>query len=255
MGAPLEGQRPHDDVRLSRRKRHAWRGISRRDRRRFAATVGQWVGYEEALQSLFAQYGVKRFHSRKFRGKDWPHKRRAEFHSKFLRLSDENLGFGFAAILKPIEYAEIYRAGEMLRRARPDTEYGLCLRVAMWRAVLFMNERREDWPLNLVMEDGHKNVGDALRVYSEVKESFPAGLFNSITFQTKDDCLPLAAADHFAYSLFRFSAGMTGDPEEVYMPAGPADPPYVVHKIPIRRVLITRESLADLRNGLGQKQG
>jgi hypothetical protein len=172
-----------------------------------------------------------------------------------LRISNENLGFGIAAILHPSDYDEIYRAGDLPRRARRDTQYGLCFRVALWRAMLYLRDRQEDWPLGVVMEDGHRNVGDAIRVYSEISDGmYPAyrGLFGSISFLNKDCCLPLAAADHFAYSLFRFSSGATGDPEQHYMPAGAADPPYIV-TIPMARVLITRDGLAQMRDALSGK--
>jgi hypothetical protein len=34
-----------------------------------------------------------------------------------------------------------------------------------------MKDRPEDWPLNVVLETGHKNAGDAIRVFGEFRDS------------------------------------------------------------------------------------
>jgi hypothetical protein len=159
-----------------------------------------------------------------------------------------------AAVLKASGYKNVYRAGELPRtaRARPDTQYGLCLRVALLRALVFVIDRKEDWPLGLILEDGHKNIGDAIRIYGEVRDSLIPpydAVFNSIAFMSKTECPPLAAADHLVYSLFRFAAGYLGHTLHNFIPAGPAEPPYVM-TMPMRRVQIDQTTLAELRRDL-----
>jgi hypothetical protein len=142
----------------------------------FIASADQWSSYKGDLSQLLAEYEVKVFHARKFRTgkgdfKGWPMPRRAQFNSRFLKLADDHLAFGLAMILRPDDYAKIYRLGEFPRRARPDTQYGLCFRTALWKSAVLMKDHPTNWPLNVVLETGHKNAGDAIRVFGEFQDS------------------------------------------------------------------------------------
>lgn len=224
----------------------------------FLATVAQWDAYERDLAALNAEYGVKTFHAKDLRGrkgdfKGWPVAKRATYTSRFLQFADEHLACGISAVLPSDAYQQIYRAGEFLRTARPDTQYGLCVRTALWKALLFMKDRKQDWPLGMIFEQGTGHEGDAIRIFGEVKDSLLPeyeGLFRPITFDTKA-AIPLAIADALAYAIFRLSAGFSKHPTEPNAAVvGPADPPYYVSKIPMSRTLIDENTLATLRDNL-----
>jgi hypothetical protein len=90
----------------------------------FIASADQWSSYERDLSQLLADYEVKVFHARKIRTskgdfKGWPTTKRSRFNSRFLRLADDHLSYGLAMILRPDEYAKIYRLHEFPRRACP----------------------------------------------------------------------------------------------------------------------------------------
>src|SRR5262249_11443056 len=55
--------------------------------------------------------------------------------------------------------------------------------------------------LHVVLEDGHNNKNDAVRSYEMVRERLADAkrVMAGLTFGQKDNCLPLAAADLFAY--------------------------------------------------------
>jgi len=54
--------------------------------------------------------------------------------------------------------------------------------------------------LHIVLEDGHNNAEDAARIYKWVQDRVKARrAVAGLTFRNKKDCLPLAAADYFAY--------------------------------------------------------
>jgi hypothetical protein len=58
------------------------------------------------------------------------------------------------------------------------------------------------------LESGHKNAGDVIRLYDFFKKRLGSATNRSLAgliFEDKADCLPLAAADLFAYTsrLFR----------------------------------------------------
>jgi hypothetical protein len=68
--------------------------------------------------------------------------------------------------------------------------------------------QRTEPRLHVVLEDGHTNAEDARRNYEWVQNRLPdhralAGL----TFSNKKDCLPLAAADQFAYTAWGEKVG------------------------------------------------
>ena len=55
--------------------------------------------------------------------------------------------------------------------------------------------------LHVVLEDGHANARDAVRVYNWAQARFAQSrALAGLTFAKKNDTLPLAAADLFAYS-------------------------------------------------------
>jgi hypothetical protein len=119
-----------------------------------------------------------------------------------------------------------------------------------------MKDRPTDWPLNVVLETGHANAGDAIRVFGEFKESLNSEyspLLGKLDFASKEKCTPLAMADSLAYAIFRLSAGYSQHPADPNAAVvGPADPPYYVSKIPLSRTLIDENTLAILRDGLRQ---
>lgn len=224
----------------------------------FIATVAQWAAYENDMSALMTDYAVAKFHAKDFRGrkgdfKNWPHLKRARFNHRFLKMADDHLTAGMAMILRSNDYNRIYRSGSFPPKARPDTQYGMCVRAALWKAITLIVNRRDDWPLSVVLEGGHNNEADAARVFFEVKEGLRTeytNMLGGITFSSKPD-LPLAIADSLAYAIFRMSAGYSEHPTELNAAVvGPADPPYYVHKIPMSRTLIDENTLTALRDNL-----
>jgi hypothetical protein len=224
----------------------------------FIASDDQWRAYERDLSQLLIEHEVKVFHAIEFRTrkgdfKGWPTQKRARFNSRFLKLADDHLACGLAMVLRPEDYTNIYRVGQFSRRARIDTHYGLCFRTALWKSAVLMKDRRADWPLNVVLETGHKNAGDAIRVFGEFQEGLNAEYSSSLgklDFASKGNCLPLAMADSLAYAIFRMTAGFSQNSNPNAASVGPADPPYYVSKIPLSRTLIDENTLAALRDSL-----
>jgi hypothetical protein len=58
------------------------------------------------------------------------------------------------------------------------------------------------------LEGGHNNAEDAVRSYKWVQERLgPRRALAGLTFSNKKDCLPLAAADQFAYTAWGEKSG------------------------------------------------
>ena len=224
----------------------------------FLATVEQWDAYERDLKVLLDDYGVKKFHAKELRQtkgdfKGWPRARKAKFNSRFLQMADEHLSCGISTVLSSDAYNTIYRSGTLIRTACPDSQYGLCVRAALWKALVFMQDRKDDWPVSFIFEQGNGHEAEAARIFFEEKDVLLADykdLFGSLTFETKA-ALPLAIADSLSYAVFRKSAGYSQHPTiPDAAPIGESDPPYYVHKIPLSRTIIDEGTLAVLRDGL-----
>jgi hypothetical protein len=224
----------------------------------FLATVEQWDAYERDLKALLDEYGVKKFHAKELRQtkgnfKGWPRAKKAKFNSRFLQMADQHLACGISTVLPSDAYNRIYRAGALIRNARQESQYGLCVRAALWKALLFMQDRKANWPLNFVFEDGNGHEAEAAQIFYEEKQGLLGkyqGIFGSLTFETKT-ALPLAVADSLSYAVFRKSAGYSQHPTiSDAAPVGESDPPYYVHKIPLSRTIIDDETLVALRDGL-----
>jgi hypothetical protein len=223
----------------------------------FIASVDQWAAYERDLSALMGEYNVKKFHAKDFRGrkndfKGWLTPRRAKFNSRFLKLADDHLACGISTILSSEAYRQIYRGTFFPPKARPDTHYGLCVRAVLWKAIVFIKDRPQDWPLSLVMEGGHHEF-DAARIFYEFRDDLRTEYqeaLGGIAFGSKND-LPLAIADSLAYSMFRMSAGYSAHPTDPNAcVVGPVDPPYYVSNIPLSRTLIDEETLVRWRDDL-----
>jgi hypothetical protein len=143
----------------------------------FIASLEQWTAYERDLAVLFTEYGVKKFHAKELRArkgdfKGWPSGKVAKFNSRFLRLADDHLACGFSTVLPADSYRRIYSAGAVLRSARRDTQYALCVRAALWKSITLMQDRPADWPLNLVFENGTGHEVDAFRAFNETRDGY-----------------------------------------------------------------------------------
>src|SRR5579872_1387810 len=116
----------------------------------FLATVEQWNAYERDLGTLLSEYRVEKFHAKDFRQtkgdfKGWAGAKKAKFNSRFLQLADQHLACGISTVLPSDAYRRIYRATDVLRAGRLDSQYGLCVRAALWKSIMFMKDRKADW--------------------------------------------------------------------------------------------------------------
>jgi hypothetical protein len=84
-----------------------------------------------------------------------------------------------------------------------DSQYGLCLRMCLLHfiEVLLVEERRDK--LQVVIESGHKNVQDTVRIFGELKAvlaEYGVDFLRTIKVARKEEALPLMAADFNAHA-------------------------------------------------------
>jgi hypothetical protein len=191
----------------------------------------QWRNFEKRARKLFSRFHVDIFHTidvkrsdRDFKG--WTVDKKIEFLDEFAFLSHDALEIGFVAILREEDYKQYYASKERPKKARPDSKYTILVRASIAASIdatletpRFRNKAEPS--LNVVLESGHKNAGDAVRLYREVEGRFPyregGGALDGITFTPKESCLPLAAADLLAYSAYQQETGA----KVSWVPKGP----------------------------------
>jgi hypothetical protein len=85
---------------------------------------------------------------------------------------------------------------------RLDSLYGFAFRSCLVRAVYAVVAIAEKPILNVFLESGHKNAGDAVRIFSEIKEMLAKrgrNILGEIAVIAKQDADPLMVADFLAH--------------------------------------------------------
>jgi hypothetical protein len=133
-----------------------------------------------------------------------------EFH----HIINETTEMEYAAILLEKDF-KYYLSLPWPKKARKDARYTLLFRACMADAIdgvlsIDRLKNQSEPRLHVVLESGGPNPGDVTRLYNSLKKRFGGALNRSLaglTFEAKADCLPLAAADLFAYSVHAQETG------------------------------------------------
>jgi hypothetical protein len=228
----------------------------------FAANEGLWAIFEEQLKELLKKYRIETFHAKDFRQRRGAFRNLSieeygAFNSRFIQLIDSCLIRGIVIVLPTESYRKLYRPRFFKKKTRPDSEYGLCFRAAMLKSLFVMEDYPREFPIVPVLESGHRNAPDALRIYEELKIQLGNDwdkYLGPLAFEDKRRCLPLAAADSIVYSMFRRVCGSTSHENPHAVPTGPAFPPYYAgaspRKAKITRIVIDDETLDYLSSDL-----
>lgn len=175
-------------------------------------TARQLELFERRFSGLQRKYGFKVLHTKLFRQgngefKGWPETKRRLFVKELSTLIDKMLtGVAYTELVND-DYMEYYRDVPRLPKTRTDTAYGLAFRLCLIHFMETVHNvpRLGDLPhkLNVVLESGHRHIGDADRIFNEVRETVRAyyGTQPLGTFSTASKAEPLLqAADFVAHT-------------------------------------------------------
>jgi hypothetical protein len=178
----------------------------------YVGKLGQWADFDKRFRRLLRRYGLSHHHSKELRDtdgeyKEWNRSRKFAYTQELADIVEKHTLFGFSIMLRSDEYDTHYVNGYRPRRVPLDTQYGLCFRFALSFLLPHICEvlGRDDVVLNFILEEGHRNAGDAVRIFHEVKSSEPelAPKLGAIAFDGKRKFPGLQAADMVAYNAFR----------------------------------------------------
>jgi Protein of unknown function (DUF3800) len=181
----------------------------------FVGNARQWRKYEKRTAGLFKRYGVKVFHAidvRRGHGdfKDWTVDRKIQFLDEFQQIINDTLESGVVSFIRDEDY-KYYSGLHWPKKTRRDSKYTIMFRACLAQIVDVVGHipQAKEPRLHVVLEDGHNNAEDAVRNYKWIRERVTQArrALAGLTFSNKKDCLPLAAADHFAYTAWGEKAG------------------------------------------------
>jgi Protein of unknown function (DUF3800) len=177
------------------------------------AKSSQWANFQRDFERAKKNYGFKVFHSKKFKRRDgdfagWSQEKCSALYWDLAMITSRDDAFieGVIVSLDNEAYDLHYKAGEKPKWLRLDSRYGLCFRECL---LLFIREglerrHRKKFPeLHVVLESGHRNAGDAIRIFEEIKadlEGNGCDMLKSIKLAEKDECDPLMMSDFLAHS-------------------------------------------------------
>lgn len=181
----------------------------------YIAGLRAWQEIEPAARALFDSEGVdylhgKRFHHSKGPFKGWGQGKKIAFVQKLY------------AILRPLAVAGVGFSAIKSELKRRNAETGLNKHTSTYgfaflglANLLLQDKGLRSWiesmdgmDLSFVVEAGHKNDGDLIRIFNEVKASLQErdGLghkFKSMSFVDKKSCTAVQMADFLVYHITR----------------------------------------------------
>lgn len=191
----------------------------------FLGSRAQWELFGRRLRSLQRRDGFSVFHGNDFKGKSgefsgWPNPKCMKLVEDLTTLVRDHLTEGLTVHLERERYLNEYRAPPVPKKMTLDSQYGVCFRACMRQVMEILWRDGKRHRLDVVIEDGHNNVGDCERIFKVLKRRLErrnsAVLLGKISIAKKTEAAPLMLADFLAssYSMMRTSA-RSGGPDYV----------------------------------------
>ena len=180
----------------------------------FLGHAYQWRIFNRDLDRIRTEFGFRVFHAKEFKQKrgefcGWDDKKCLRLQEALANLVHRRLTEGVTVDLPRDRYLDGYRNLPFPAKMPRDSQYGLCFRVCMGHFLQIVGARGGKRPtLHVVIEAGHKNVGNTLHIFNELKKWMArrgSQIFGTITVAQKSECNELMVADFLAhtYSMMR----------------------------------------------------
>lgn len=224
----------------------------------WVGSLAQWYAFDPKWVRLLKRSTLTYFHSRKMRQskgefKGWKREQKFAFTQIAAGLALKNLEFGFTIALPDAAYYEHYVAGYRPKEIPLDSRYGLCFRYCLSLIPGFAKDafKGRDLDINFVLESGHKNAGDAERIFNRVKKqglTNPAEIeivkmLNVLSFADKAKFPGLQVADVNAYSAYQHESGARPLEVTTLNPETSMEDAKKLQKVPIFRLELRKEEL------------
>jgi Protein of unknown function (DUF3800) len=177
----------------------------------FVGSSDEWVGFEREWRKVLKKHKITHIrakhlwhHQKQHRG--WTEAQEFELINDCLYVFQEfKQIFASKTILREEDYKLFYVSDGPARKERLDSRYALCFRAFMHFLPHLHHSRFAHGAINFVLEAGHRNAGDAVRVFNELKSDrnfIGRDAIGMISFGAKRDSPALQAADMLAYWVY-----------------------------------------------------
>jgi len=182
----------------------------------FLGTARQWVIFQRRLHTLQRRDGFSIFHVNEFKSKSgefagWSDAKCMKLINDLTELVRDNLTEGVTVHLERDRYVNEYRATPVPKKMTLDSQFGVCFRACMAQLLDIVLSDGKRHRLDVVIESGHPNVRDTIRIYEDLKRQLKQrrgiNLPGEIDIAKKQERAPLMVADFLAstYSMMRAS--------------------------------------------------
>lgn len=173
----------------------------------FLANARQWEMFGRKIRGLQRREGFTVFHAKDFRAlrgefEGWSTSKCARLVNDLAVAIRDNLTEGVTIALPRALYEAEYRSPP-IQKVRLDTQYALCFRVCLRRAIQVVIADRKKHKIHIVIESGHKNVYDSCRVFDELKSEYAAlgiDILGDVVVAKKSERMELMIADFQAHA-------------------------------------------------------
>lgn len=186
----------------------------------FLGSARQWEIFERKMWLLQKREGFGVLRGKQLKGtppKGWDAEKRDRVGWALLDMMAK-LSKCATVVIPHALYSESYRGLPSPPKMRLDSQYGLSFRYCLLDFVRHLMEDGKNHKLHVVIEDGHKNVGDTVRIFGELKDAldgYGVDMLRTITVAKKQEALPLMAADLNAHvGAMEFREGEFDRPSE-----------------------------------------
>jgi hypothetical protein len=165
------------------------------------------------MEALLADFDITHFHAKDFAHKQgqfagWSPDRLLAFLDRHDVLCERNTLFAFSVVVNNADYDEHFKGADPPRKVQLDSRYGICFRLCLIAlpTILWKLASNKKIAINLVLESGHRNAGDAERIFALCKQQAPkdvSDIFASLSFADKRTCYGVQAADSIAFPAYR----------------------------------------------------
>ncbi len=165
--------------------------------------------YDRKWTRLLKDNLLTYFHSKRLRHgtnefKNWSEHSKRQLVRNIDKLQNGNTLCRFVAVMRKDEYEGHYKTGERPRKIPLDSMYGLCFRISLGFAAEIVERSGgiQDSQINFILESGHRNYGDAKRIFEQIKKGVPelADVLGTCESGDKKEFPGLQGADAVSYA-------------------------------------------------------
>jgi hypothetical protein len=143
----------------------------------FVAKLGQWNRFDAKWRKMLKRAGLTYFRAKEMRHgegefRGWGDDQKEKLVGKMEKIAQGNSLFGFTVRLDDADFRNYYIPKVKPKKVNFDSRYGVCFRSAISFLPYMVKDAlgRSDFTLNVVVEEGDKNVGASYEIFKELRK-------------------------------------------------------------------------------------